>query len=317
MTFNLKNMLSMLQIIAYYKELNKINIRLEDIIEWFFKTYILEEFNIENFIVKMPSKDSTYFEKCKSILPEIDYILKQYNVLIEDGTIDQELLEISSTSVLFENVNSLIHNKYIYGNDESVEFNNLCYYFFSDQCMLHYTKKFKSKYSSFYNLLINEDITTDDYTGYSKRLLENLINQGYIFIDSNGFIRITDEKLLIIIRDLNDNEVISYWKYPTTYREKIDELIMKNILTVKSSLFSKQEQDYFNFYLNQRSFSNTFDLRNKYLHGNKLKDDDENTHYNNYMLFLKLTILIIIKINDELCMQEELKNNNIIFEEKE
>ena len=57
MTFNIKNMLSILQIIAYYKELNKINIRLEDIIEWFFKTYLPEEFGIQNYFVKMPSKD--------------------------------------------------------------------------------------------------------------------------------------------------------------------------------------------------------------------------------------------------------------------
>ena len=42
------------------------------------------------------------------------------------------------------------------------------------------------------------------------------------------------------------------------------------------------------------------------------RDDDENTHYNNYMLFLKLIILIIIKINDELCAKEEIKKNKNI-----
>jgi len=310
MTFNIKNMLSMLQIIAYYKELNKINIRLEDIIEWFFKSYLLEEFNIENFIVRMPSKDSTYYEKCKSILPEIDYILKQYNLLVEDGVIDQELLEVSSTSVLYERVKSLINNKYIYGNEKSEEFNNLCYYFFSAQCLLHYTDKFKSKgYDSFYKLLISENVRSDDYSGYTKRLLNNIIDKGYVFIDSNGYIRIKDEKLVIILNDLYNNEVISYWKYPQKYRKIMDELIKKDVFVIGNSLFSKQEQEYFNFYLNQRSFNNTFDLRNKYLHGNKLKDDDENTHYNNYMLFLKLMILIIIKINDELCIKEQLKNN--------
>lgn len=312
MTFNIKNMLSMLQIIAYYKELNKINIRLEDVIEWFFKSYLLEEFDIENFIVRMPSKDSTYYEKCKSILPEMDYILKQYNLLVEDGIIDQELLEVSSTSVLFERVRSLIDNKYIYGNDKSEEFNNLCYYFFSDQCLLHYTDKFKSKgYDSFYKLLISENVRSEDYVGYTKILLNNVIEKGYVFIDANGYIRIKDEKMVIILNDLYNNEVISYWKYPLKYREKMDELIEKNLFVMGSSLFSKQEQEYFNFYLNQRSFNNTFDLRNKYLHGNKLRNDDENTHYNNYMLFLKLIILIIIKINDELCLKEQIKNNKL------
>lgn len=32
---------------------------------------------------------------------------------------------------------------------------------------------------------------------------------------------------------------------------------------------------------------------------------DENTHYSNYIRFLKLFILIIIKINDELCMFDD------------
>lgn len=317
MTFNIKNMLSILQIIAYYKELNKINIRLEDIIEWFFKTYLPEEFGIQNYFVKMPSKDSTYYEKCKSILPEIDYILKQFNLLVEDGIIDQELLEVSSTSILFESVKSLIDTKYIYGNDKSQEFNNICYYFFSDQCLLHYTEKYKNKkYTSFYELLLKENVKANDYSGYSERLLNYVIDNGYVFIDSDDYIRVKDKRMITILNDLYNNEVINYWKYPLKYREKMDELIEKDMLLKGSTLFSKQEQDYFNFYLNQRSFNNTYDLRNKYLHGNKLKDDDENTHYNNYMLFLKLIILIIIKINDELCVKEDIKKNKNIKEKE-
>ena len=317
MTFNIKNMLSILQIIAYYKELNKINIRLEDIIEWFFKTYLPEEFGIQNYFGKMPSKDSTYYEKCKSILPEIDYILKQFNLLVEDGIIDQELLEVSSTSILFESVKSLIDTKYIYGNDKSQEFNNICYYFFSDQCLLHYTEKYKNKkYTSFYELLLKENVKANDYSGYSERLLNYVIDNGYVFIDLDDYIRVKDKRMITILNDLYNNEVINYWKYPLKYREKMDELIEKDMLLKGSTLFSKQEQDYFNFYLNQRSFNNTYDLRNKYLHGNKLKDDDENTHYNNYMLFLKLIILIIMKINDELCVKEDIKKNKNIKEKE-
>ena len=242
MTFNIKNMLSILQIIAYYKELNKINIRLEDIIEWFFKTYLPEEFGIQNYFGKMPSKDSTYYEKCKSILPEIDYILKQFNLLVEDGIIDQELLEVYSTSILFESVKSLIDTKYIYGNDKSQEFNNICYYFFSDQCLLHYTEKYKNKkYTSFYELLLKENVKANDYSGYSERLLNYVIDNGYVFIDLDDYIRVKDKRMITILNDLYNNEVINYWKYPLKYREKMDELIEKNMLLKGSTLFSKQE----------------------------------------------------------------------------
>ena len=44
--------------------------------EWFFNEYIKEEFNINEFIVKLPSENTSYFEKCRSILPEIDRIFK-------------------------------------------------------------------------------------------------------------------------------------------------------------------------------------------------------------------------------------------------
>ena len=42
----------------------------------------------------------------------------------------------------------------------------------------------------------------------------------------------------------------------------------------------------------------------------QIKDNDENTHYKNYMLFLKLIILIIIKINDDLCIKEDIEEKD-------
>ena len=48
-----------------------------------------------------------------------------------------------------------------------------------------------------------------------------------------------------------------------------------------------------------------------YVHGTQFNDsDDENVHYTNYITFLKLFILIIIKINDDLCTYNNLQSNN-------
>ena len=52
----------------------------------------------------------------------------------------------------------------------------------------------------------------------------------------------------------------------------MDELIEKDMLLKEVHYFLRITLI---FYLNQRSFNNTHDL-NKYLHGNKLKDGDEN-----------------------------------------
>ncbi len=37
-----------------------------------FKDYLLEEFKIANYVVKMPTSNSSYLEKCRAITPEID-----------------------------------------------------------------------------------------------------------------------------------------------------------------------------------------------------------------------------------------------------
>lgn len=137
------------------------------------------------------------------------------------------------------------------------------------------------------------------------------MKKNYIYIDSNGFIKISNNKLITILKDLHENEVINYWKYPILYRNEIDKLIDKKIVEAESSLLSRPEQDYFNYYLNKSSFNNSLDLRNMYVHGTQFNDDnDESVHYTNYITFLKLFILIIIKINDDLCTYDRLKFNN-------
>ena len=66
--FRLKNDIAMAQMEGYYNILLKNNIRLEDVIEWFYNEYIEAELAGPKFKVKMPSKESTYIEKCMMTL---------------------------------------------------------------------------------------------------------------------------------------------------------------------------------------------------------------------------------------------------------
>ena len=134
--FDRKDILSRLQLTAYYAELKRIDIRLEDVIEWFFKDYLVNEFGISGFNIKMPSENSLYLEKCTTILPQMESILKQFSMYVNDGDIDQELLQMSSNHLFFKDIPSLLNKKYVYGYGD--EFKLATYYFFSDQCMLSY-----------------------------------------------------------------------------------------------------------------------------------------------------------------------------------
>lgn len=83
----------------------------------------------------------------------------------------------------------------------------------------------------------------------------------------------------------------------------IEKLGEKNHVCFESTLFSRNEQDYFDYYLNKTKFTNGYDIRNKYLHGTN--SNDKKQYEADYYRILKLIIIIIIKINDDLCIKED------------
>lgn len=311
-TFGHKKMISLMQINAYYEQLNRFNIRLEDIVEWFFEVYLKDNFKIENYSVSMPSKESTFFEKCKTILPEIDHILKQYKYYVEDGKIDPELISISSEHMFFKDIPSKIKNKYVYLKDND-ENNLIDYYFFSDQCMLAYLEKVGEKYNNFFSLIVKENIKYNDYPEYDKKDLDWLLQQKLIYVNGDGYIKINNQEKIMIYAELHYKEVINYWKKNPKIRAEIDKMVKDNNLELESSLFSRNEQDYFNFYLNMSEFIDGYDIRNSNLHGTQVGDRKSDVHYTRYLQILLLVILIVIKINDDICLFE----SNIYKKEKE
>mgnify|MGYP003502931097 FL=1 len=74
----------------------------------------------------------------------------------------------------------------------------------------------------------------------------------------------------------------------------------ENLVFFESSLFSKQEQSYFNYYLNKSEFTNGKDLRNKYAHGSQADPTNLNEHTYAYFTYLKLFVLVLLKMDDDL-----------------
>jgi len=319
-TFKHKNTLSLMKINAYYEELNKLGIRIEDIIEWFFDKYLKENFKIDNYIISMPSKDSTYFEKCKSILPEFDHILKEYKLYVQEGSIDPELISISSEHMFFKDIPSKIENKYVYKKVN--QYNDyIDYYFFSDQCMLSYIQKTDKKYNNFLELLMKENIKCEDYPEYEKTDLEWLLQNDLIYINEEGYIKIKNEEKILIYAELYYAGTINYWRKNEKVKNEINKMVKEDKLEFESSLFSRDEQDYFNFYLNMSEFIDGQDIRNSNLHGTQIGDRKSDIHYSRYMQILLLLILVVIKINDDICLfNSELyngENKNIEKEAKD
>ena len=296
--FNQLQGLAKLQMLSYVRELKRIGIRIEEVIEWFFHDYLKEEFGISDFYIKMPSVESEFIEKCRTIISETDSILKQFRLYVEDGEIDKELLQISSVHIFFKDVPSLIGNKYIYGKGE--EYSLASYYLFSDQSPLDYIAKYGEK-NNLPHLLLSENVELEEFITYQRQGIDWLVERDYIGINGEGFLKLNEVKV-IILGELFKNEVLCS-SYSDLLKYQLEELQGRNVIEYEETLFSRPEQDYFNYLLNKSEFSNGLDLRNRYIHGTQ--SSDEKVHAEDYYTFLRILILIIIKINEEFCLRME------------
>lgn len=298
--FGFQKMLSDIELISYIKVLSVEGIRFEEMIEWFFNTYIKNEFSVENFIIQMPSEATTYFEKCRTILPEIDRIFKQYNMLVEDGEIDQELMQISSSSVKVKGVKSFNDKKYVYAIGDW--FRIASYLLFSDQSTIFYLADRDNQHRNFYELITKEKLKLKNFQERQISDMQWLFENRIIEENTGGTIQFVNLEEIYILKEMYYEEVLSYWRCPQNIKDKLDELHKKNFVNYECSLFTKNEQDYLDYYLNKSKFTNGHDIRNRYLHGTNT--NDENQYEKDYYLILKLLVVIIIKINDDLIIKD-------------
>jgi hypothetical protein len=296
LAFQRKSNLAYIQIGLFNHYLRQANNSIEKIMESFIHDYLNSCFEIKNIRFTFPTTTSTYLEKIRALAPEFEFLLKQYQVYVDEGNIDFELLQFSSSPLRLSEIKSLVEKKYVYAQGNKIHY--LKYHFFSDQSMLYYIEPFEEKYNNLYDLLTKENVDFNSFKNYQRDIINMLINEDYLHIDENDFVKIKNPIFISLIEDLHRDEVLNYWYYPEEVRNVIDEMLLKNLLISKSTLFSEQEMKYFNFYLNKKEFTNGLDLRNKYLHGTNTTSEKE--HEYEYYILLKLIILALLKIEGDL-----------------
>ncbi|NIJ45183.1 hypothetical protein FHR24_001622 [Wenyingzhuangia heitensis] len=294
-----KEYISNLQIRAYDNYLkNSINSNIELIITSFINDNLINNLGLNNLEFKFSSPDTSYLEKNRMLAPEIEHLLRQYNSYVKTNTIDQDFLKFSSVPVKIENILSLKSKKYIYLNKNNNEVKKIQHYFFSKISSLIYINSFNRKYKNFYGLLYYEKVNYELYTDYRKKDIDKLIQEGYLSLDSENNILFGNYSIIYTIGQLYYNEVICFEHYSETTQNEFLDLEKKQIIRFGNSLLSEEEIKYFNYYLNKSMFTNGLDLRNKYVHGTN--GDSELQHESNYYKLLKLLILLLIKIEDDL-----------------
>lgn len=299
--FTKKDFLSNLQLLIFDDYLKRKNNSIENLISSFIE-YLNDYIAPNKLIFNIQNSDISYVEKIRNLAPEYDFLLKQYQTYVDEGEIDIELIQINSTPIRFSEIHSLSSKKYIYIEDNLVL--RLKYLFYSNQSFLHYIEPYNNKYNNLYDLLINENIKIDVFQNYQLDEINKLINEGYLKTDKDQNLKIKTEILIYIIGELHRNEVLSYWNYNKNVRDEIDKMIEDKLVKFENTLLTIQEKNYFNYFLNKKEFTNGIDLRNKYLHGTN--SFSENEHKRDYYILLKIIILTLLKIEDDIFI----KNNN-------
>ncbi|HDR6259388.1 TPA: hypothetical protein QCU36_005148 [Bacillus cereus] len=291
----------------YYEFLQKKNIRLEDIIEWFFKVYLKENFAVSDYCFEAPSEGSFYREKCRHILVEIEAILQQFKNYVENKSIIHGMLSLSSSGIHYNQVPSLIDNKYIYASDDL----KIIFQLLFSETMLGYLGNPQKNSKSFFDLLENHEVNIDEFEDYQKTNLQYLVNNNYIS-NIEGFLRWKNPLRIEILHDLYHKNVISMYRLDDALQAEVKLMHQENKVNFGSTLFSKPEQDMLDYYMNNSKFQNGPQLRNKYLHGRlgSNPSSTEDINYKNYLLILKLLIAIVIKINEDFCIYEIVNKKN-------
>lgn len=297
--FEQRSLLFSAQLVVYANFLKRQGIAIEEVFQWFFETYLKEEFGVENFSFPVCSPEASVLEKAKMMATEIERVFKQYKLYCEDGKIDHELLELETCSEKIDRIPSLRDNKYIYATgDENATAQFLL---FSNQSVLGWVESCGHKYETLYELLRKETVRLEDFANFQKRDLQWLIQRNLLAIDPTGVV-IPAWKKVRLLKDLYDKGVIVNGYY-SDCNAALEELQRQGFIRCESSLFSVPEQQYLNFMLNQAEYSNGHQLRNKYVHGSYPLD--ETKQQQDYIELLKIMVLIIIKINEEFCFRED------------
>lgn len=299
-----KDQLSLLQIVLYEHELQQYkNTSLENVIQYYITEYIQSKYNITGFRFAIPSKESSYLEKIRMLLPELDYFLRQFKILCEEREIDHELLEMNSELFGLSQIPSLIQNKYVYRNQDKLsrQINLL----FSDQSILcHFDSLGKREYNCFFDIIINETINYNELYNFQKEQIDFLIENDLLTKYQNGNIGIINKNNLFILEQLHIHGVLNYWHYEEKCREIIDQYIKEDILYIEDTLFNKFECDYFNYYMNMKQFTNGMDLRNRFSHGTNPISENEIRY--SYFILMRIIVLMILKVDDDLLLNSKI-----------
>lgn len=291
--FYKKNKIAQMQLIAIEKGLELYGQEFESIllsiIEWINVTYSI------NIRFNTPSEKGSVLSKIRHLFAEMDSLIKQYQLYVEEGNIDYELLGMSSSPLGLNQIKSALYPKPKYVNirkdsSDIIWFQNLLS---SDNST--FSKEGNSGYESLYTQIKHGNRIELEYS-FQQDHINKLIEKGIINLSSKGEYEVTTVGELLNI--LYHNEFVMINRLPIDISKTLPSIEAFEWIEYSSTLLHIKEAYYFNYWLNKKDFSNGYDLRNRYMHG--VQTLEERGIESDYRIAKKLFILLLLKIIDDL-----------------
>lgn len=313
-SFRYKNSLAVSQLRMFDDYLHRRGISIEKLIKSYYENHFCEAYCYPSTSLSLPQEEDSYINKCRIIAPEMEGLIKSFDLYVDKGVIDPELLQMRMPLPITL-AKSLIHgkHKYVVMVDGKNEIYMPMYFLFSDQPILSFVEPFKdAKYHTLYNLLTHEKtILYSNYEEYQKPKIDYLIENGYLEVSLEGYLCIKNVAKVEVLHKLYKELEISYFHCEPKEREEIDIFVNAGWLKYDEYLLSPNERHFINFYLNNAEYSNGLQLRNKYAHGvascNQL---DKNEHQLAYYYFLMIFVILLLKMDDDLRLVRSISNLN-------
>jgi hypothetical protein len=298
-SFRSVDMSTLLQTRMYHHFLESNDIDLERVLSWFFSSYLVEEFEVAHFSFTPSTSGTPYLQKVRHLFAEMESVANQFMLFVREGTLDRDLLTMQSELVRYRQLPSLLDGKYVC-QAESDEVAGVLHLLFSDQSTLTYIGE-GLREDSAAKLILRNEVAYTDFANHQQSSVDHLIRLG-VLGDTGTRVQFVNIEIFFILHSLFTTQAANYYYLSDVGRAEADALVARGWATRSSTLLTEAEAKYYNYFLNGVDFTNGPGLRNKYLHGSQANADGEDAHFHTYMTALRLTVALVIKMNDDLCL---------------
>lgn len=303
--FRLKNDIAVSQLMMFDNYLHKRGTCVESLIRNYYEVHFKNDYGYPSHALSLPKDDDIFVNKNRVIAPEMESVIKMYDLFVEEGEINQELYEYKM-GLHISLAKSLLKDKHKYAiiKEGPNEIYTPLGLLFSDQTLLSYVEPYKEDhYHTLFNLLSSGNpVFYNKYEDHKKPQIDYLIKKAYLKVTEDGLLVFDNFFKIQALKLLWDRREISYYHCEPEVRSEIDKMVQIGWLDFDDYLLSPSERHYLNFYLNNTEYTNGFQLRNKYSHGVSSWFTSEEEHRIAYYYFLMIFIILLLKIDEDIRM---------------